>query len=149
VLTSTFLTTPPPSGVCNGFSAIPGTTGDAVEVVSGNAQTSEPSFRITFTVPAATLKADGIPWWQALFTNVCLGAKRFDGLTDPSHAWIDAYGQKAVYDSGTGFYWGIVPLWSPWLPSTNPYIAERYINLSGDLVIVLVKPYPWDGWAYV
>jgi hypothetical protein len=151
ILTTTFVPSPPPSGLCGGFTPLTGTTGTSVEATGGNVSASQPNFTITFTIPKATLQAAGLNYLQALTLNVCLGAERFDGSTDPGQAWTGKFGVPATYDSGTGLYWGLVgdwPFW--WLPNPNPHITARYIDLrSGALVIVLVKPYPWDGRAYV
>ena len=151
VLQTTFVGTPPPAGVCPGFTPLAGTVGTAVEVSGGNVSSSQPSLTVTFRIPRATFQAAGLNYLQALTLNICLGAQRYDGLTDPSHAWTTQSGSKATYDSGTGFYWGIVgdwPFW--WIPNPNPHITARYVDLStGDVVIVMSKPYPWDGWAYI
>ncbi len=150
VLETTFIGSQPPTGACGGFTPVNGTTGTSVEVTAGNVSDSQPSLTITFTVTKATLKAAGLNYLQALLLNVCLGAQRYHGLTDPGHAWIGRLGVPATYDPGTGLYWGLVPDWRFWgWPNPNPYISARYIDSSGNLVIVLVKPYPWDGRAYV
>ncbi len=150
VLQTTFDSSAPPTGACSGFTPLTGTTGTSVEVTGGNVSASQPNLKITFTVTKATLKAAGLNYLQALLLNVCLGAKRYDGLTDPGHAWISRFGVPATYDAGTGLYWGLVPDLPFWgWPNPNPYISARYIDSSGNLVIVLVKPYPWDGRAYV
>ena len=59
---------------------------------------------------------------------------------------------------GEGRFWGIVPSCAfasgdplPWLPipSDNPCVVSKtrtgFLGLTGDLVIVFRKPYPWDG----
>jgi hypothetical protein len=149
VLTTTFVGTPPSSGVCAGFTPLTGTTGTSVEASGGNIGASQPNFTITFTIPKATIQAAGLNYLQALTLNVCLGAKRFDGLTDPSHAWTGKFGVPATFDPTTGLYWGLVGDWPFFLPSSSPRIVARYIDLSGNVVIVLIKPYPWDGRAYI
>jgi hypothetical protein len=144
VLESSFIAS---ANKCASFNQIPGTVGTEVKVrSSGNLSTSQPTFTITFTVPKATLKAAHLDNLGASQFNVCLGAKRLDGN---SGAWTDASGHPAVFDPQTGFYWGIVPGASNSLPAGNPYIASQHKDGAGNLVIVLVKPYPWDGWGYV
>ena len=95
-----------------------------MEVSGGNVSSSQPSLTITFRIPKATFQAAGLNYLQALTLNICLGAQRYDGFTDPSHAWTTQSGVQATYDPGTGFYWGIVGDW-PVLadPNPNPHIT--------------------------
>ena len=143
VLESTFSSAP---DGCAGFDPIPNTQGSYVQVATstGNLATSRPSFTITYTFPKATLKAAGLDNFGAAHFNLCLGAKRLDG---GAGAWTTKSGALAVLEAD-GFYWGIVPDPSSSLPANNPYIAAKKKTGAGDLVIVLVKPYPWDGWGF-
>ena len=144
VLSTTFLTDP---NKCGGFTPISGTVGTSAEVSgsSGNVMTSQPSFSITYTVLKSTLKAAHLENLGASQFTVCLGAKRFVA----GAPWIDRFGNRATLDPATGFYWGLVPTGSGSLPPANPYIASQHKDGAGNLIIVLVKPYPWDGWAYI
>ncbi len=54
-----------------------------------------------------------------------------------------------MFDPATGLYWGVVPDQSSGLPAGNPYIASRGKAGAGNLVIVLVQPYPWDAYGYI
>jgi hypothetical protein len=151
ILKSSFISNP---NECAGFNPVAGTVGSEVEVstTSGNISVSQPTFTITYTVPKATLKAAGLANLGAAQFQLCLGAKRLDlGNTPPTQnmAWTDASGHLATLDPNTGYFWGIVPSASNSLPANNPYIASQHKDGAGNLVIVLVKPYPWDGWGYV
>jgi len=144
VLETSFISNP---AECTGFNTIQGTLGSESKVrLSGNLAASQPTFTITYTVPKATLKAAHLDNLGASQFDLCLGAKRLDGGTTP---WTDASGNPAVFDPANGFYWGIVPAASNSLPPGNPYISSEHKDGAGNLIIVLVKPWPWDGWGYV
>jgi hypothetical protein len=147
LLTDTLTGLAPPANVCNGVAPLPGTLGDEVEVVGGNVTSSEPSITIEFIIPQAELRAAGLNDAEADIqsVNICLGAASFVAGTPP---WLDNAGNPAVFDPVTGLYWGVVPNASSTLPATNPYIASRRKDTAGNLHIILVKPYPWDGWAW-
>jgi hypothetical protein len=144
VFTTTF--TAAPNG-CDPtqFSQIPGTIGNVVETVSGNLTQSQPTFTITYTIQKSVLKAANLDKLGASQFDVCLGAKRLDGGTD---GWIDKFGNTTTADP-TGTHWGVVPNASNQLPLTNPFVAQKKKDGAGDLIIVLVVPFPWDPAGYV
>ena len=143
VLESSFVADPRPM---RGFTPIPGTLGNGVKVrSSGNLTTSKPTFTITYTVPKATLKAADLDNLGASQFDLCLGAKSLDGSAE---AWTDASGNPAVLDPDR-LLLGNRPGCLELAPRNNPYIASQHKDGAGNLVIVLVKPYPWDGWGYV
>jgi hypothetical protein len=143
VLATGFVGGPPPNNVCQGFTPIPGTSGVEVEVEGNDVTASKPSSLITLTVTKATLKSAGLGNLGAAQFNVCLGAK---GGASP---WIDKFGGKAILDSTTGLYWGLVPDQSSSLPPNNPYIVSRNKTGSGNLVVVVDLSYPWDSLGYI
>ncbi len=156
LLTSSFLTDAPPAGACEGFTPIPGTVATEVKVEGGNPTSSKPSFLITLTIPSNLLR-NGFAWTF----NVCLGTTPFEA-TDPwltktldtsSLPW-----KRKPADVIGGRDWGIVPSCAfangeplPWLPipATNPCVVSKkrtgFLGFTGDLEIVVKKPYPWDG----
>ena len=146
-----------PDGACPGFTPIPGSVGTEVEVQGGNPTQTQPSFTITLRVPGNLLQFG--PAWTH---DVCLGATSFDSSATPwltktlDTSSVPWKRKAAVPDAGR--YWGIVPSCAfaggdplPWLPipTNNPCIVSKqrtgFLGLTGDLVIVLKKPYPWDG----
>jgi hypothetical protein len=141
VLESTFENVP---ASCSNFTPIPGTVGTEVQVTtSTDFSQTQPAFTITFTIPKATLKAAGLSTLGAAQFDLCLGAKRLDGGVG---GWVTASGSLATLVNG--LYWGIVPNASNSLPANNPFISSQHKDGAGNLVIVLVKPYPWDGLGF-
>ena len=153
-----------PPGACDGFSQVG--AGGEISVTGGNPTSSQPTFEITLTVPAAVLNAPTRPAWRY---DGCLGAKSF---AQPAVPWktkklASLFSRKdAVPDVGpitpNTRYWGIVPrcFWAPGdpnepfinflpIPPTNPCIVSKSRPSTGsglgDLTIVVRKPYPWDG----
>lgn len=145
VLTTTFLTGP--DGCAGSFTPVPGTAGTEVAIVAGTGDvtTNRPVFRITFTVTKATLKSANLSTLGASQFDICLGASSFVPSPTP---WTTKSGSPAAPD-GNGFYWGLVPSGPGGLPAENPYIQSKHKDRAGNLVIVLVKPYPWDGKGFV
>jgi hypothetical protein len=164
-LLTTFSTDPlvAPGGACDGLTSV-GSGGD-IAVTGGSPTSSQPTFVITLTIPAALLDPSKAAWRY----NVCLGAKSF---SQPAVPWktkklLNLFTRKnAVPDGPTSSpetrYWGIVPrcIWVSGdpsefflnflpVPSTNPCIVSKSRPSAGsglgDLTIVLRKPYPWDG----
>jgi hypothetical protein len=148
VLESSLIANPSPAACStpgHPFTPIPGTSGMEAKVrQSGNLSTSQPTFTITFTVQKSVLKAAQLQNLGASQFDICLGAKRLDGVNS---AWTTTTG-LATFDPATGYYWGIVPNGPGGLPPNNPYISSEHKDGAGNLVIVLVKPYPWDGAWY-
>jgi hypothetical protein len=140
VLESTFGA--PPGGGC-GNAPIPGTVASHVQVrQTANIQDTQPTFVITYTITKATLKAAKVDNLGAAQFHLCLGAKRLDGLTG---GWVDASRHQIQSPDANGFYWGFV---SNTQNGNNPFISSQHKDGAGNLIIVLVKPWPWDGWGY-
>jgi hypothetical protein len=132
----TMLAAGPPSGACAGFTPAPGSQGVAVDVRPLTDLTE-----VTITLDKSIVNS--FPDNGVAHFNVCFGGLNLD---HPTQAFTTKSGALAIFDSGTGLFWGILRDCSG--TPTEPCVASRNKAASGKAVIVFKVPNPWDLKGY-
>jgi hypothetical protein len=132
----TMLSAGPPSGACAGFTPAPGSQGVSVDVRPLTDLT-----QVTITLDKSIVNS--FPDNGAAHFNVCFGGLN---LSNPSQPFTTKSGAPAIFDNGTGLFWGILPDCSG--TPTQPCVASRNKIGSGKVVIVFDVPNPWDLRGY-
>ena len=143
------------SGKCGGAEQI-GPGFEFVVAEKGGSPTA-PIWTITATLSKNTPGFDasrGAPQWEICLGTVNLGLAPYNGTDEVpcadngDYAWPAKTG-CAVWDAGTGMFWGDVPDAAPNVKKcdnqTTPVVLKKNKTGSGDLQATFCAPYPWDG----
>jgi len=135
----TMLAVGPPAGACAGFTPAPGSQGVSVDV---RPLTNLTEVTITFDKSIVNSFPDN----GAAHFNVCFGGKIATENPATTPFPTKPGTPAAVFDAGTGLYWGILPDCSG--TPTTPCVASRNKTGAGKVVIIFDVPNPWDLRGY-
>jgi hypothetical protein len=121
-----------PGGVCPGFSPL----GSGVEV---DVRPVPGMTEVTLTIDKSLVNT--IPENGASHFQICFGGK-IPTEVPPTTSFPTRDGTLAVFDPGTGLFWGLLPD-CPRTPVT-PCVLSRNKTKAGDFTGVYAVPDPWD-----
>jgi hypothetical protein len=124
----------PGTANCEGFTPLSGSDGVSVDV-----QPLTDLTEITIRLNKSLVNAS--PNNGVAHFDVCFGGIN---TSDPGQAFTTKDGSEAVFVDG--LYWGLLPDCHG--TPTEPCVASRNKDKSGDALIVFDVPYPWDLRGY-
>jgi hypothetical protein len=129
----------PPSAACPGFTP----RGDGSFISFDTTAGSTPSLRVTWTLDKAVVKHE-LERGAGHF-DICLGAASLDPTTTTGYPTQDGSPAAPFVDTvfGVRRYWGLLPGCAEGT-LTAPCIHSRIKGRSGDVIVVIDVPYPWD-----
>lgn len=153
--------------LCSGFLGQGVGSGFVFEAVQEPGDADHPSWAITATVEKADLidTSRGASQYEMCLGTINISSGTHTTGCDPnpastppfstSESWPKKGGGCATFDPGTGKFWGSVPnaagsqkTCSNPAPVRAPVVISKNKTGSGNLVIKLCVPYPWDGFGH-